>query len=92
LLVDCAVRHPSAHFRLNLNTSADEYNPQLTQDELGLYFVRNPGALGAGDIYVTTRSSINADLGNPNLVANVNGATIGDFDPSVTADGLVMYL
>lgn len=77
---------------LNLNTSAFEYNPQLTQDELGMYFVRDPGEVGGPDIYVTTRASIDADFSNPTVVANVNGATTGEYHPTVTADGLTMYL
>lgn len=76
----------------NLNTSASEINPQLTPDELGLYFVRQPGDVGGADIYVATRSDINADFGNPIIVPNVNGATTDEVHPTVTADGLTMYL
>ena len=77
---------------VNLNTSAVEFNPQLTPDELGMYFARSPGRIGGTDLYVTTRSDIRADFSNPTVVANVNGAATNEYHPAVTADGLTLYL
>jgi hypothetical protein len=77
---------------VNLNTAATEVNPRLTADELGLYFVRVPGAIGQWDIYLATRAQIGGDFGTPVPVGGVNGAATDEFDPTLTADGLTMYM
>jgi hypothetical protein len=57
-----------------VNTSAGEGFPSISTDGLSLYFTSNQsGSLGGGDIWVTTRSSIEANWSKPvNLGPNVN--------------------
>jgi hypothetical protein len=57
-----------------VNTSAYEGFPSISTDGLSLYFASNQsGSLGGGDIWMTTRSSIEANWSKPvNLGPNVN--------------------
>src|SRR4051812_39724606 len=46
----------------DLNTTANEFSPRLTLDELGLYFARSPGMIGGWDIYAATRTEVGGDF------------------------------
>ncbi len=76
----------------DLNTAATESGPRLTADQLGLYFNRNPGSVGQWDIYLATRAQVGDDFGVPRPVAGINASTTNETSPTVTADGLTMYL
>ena len=58
----------------NINTTATEGCPFISPDNLSLFFASDrPGTLGLADIYVSTRTSVNAPWGTPvNLGAIVN--------------------
>jgi predicted secreted protein len=60
-----------------VNTSAYEGFPSISTDGLSLYFASNqPGSLGGSDIWMTTRSTIEANWSKPvNLGPNVNSSS-----------------
>lgn len=67
-----------------------EANPRLTADQMGLYFVR-PDSNSNWDIYVAIRTQVGGDFGDPVRVVGIN-STANEFDPTLTTDGLTMYL
>jgi Tol biopolymer transport system component len=76
-------------------TSGDSY-PSLSSDGLTLYFsdyysgTPRPGGLGAGDIWMTTRSIHGAPWGTPvNLGPPLNSSTL-DMSPTISGDGLTL--
>jgi hypothetical protein len=76
----------------NVNSTATDSQPFLTQDELQLWFSSSrSGGQGGDDIYMATRTSKDADFGQPTLVAGVNTAG-NDTRPTLTADGLNIYI
>lgn len=71
-----------------VNTAMEDGGAHLTEDELTMYLSTRPA--NTSQIYVATRSSVQAAFSTPSTVANVN---IGDnFSPSLTSDGRTMYL
>jgi Tol biopolymer transport system component len=74
-----------------LNTSDDEWDPQLSPDGLRIYFTAYPFAGGAGkrDIVVASRADSTAAFSAPVLVGGVNG-TSNDHNQALTADELVI--
>jgi Tol biopolymer transport system component len=79
-----------------INSSGDEGGPCISIDGLALYFFSNRDSthsdwLGTGDLYVATRKNI-TDPWNPpmKLGGMVNGPSY-DGDPSISADGLMLY-
>jgi hypothetical protein len=76
----------------NVNSTSTDSQPFLSQDELQLWFSSNrAGGQGGDDIYMATRTSKDADFGQPQTVAGVNTAG-NDTRPSLTADGLNIYI
>jgi hypothetical protein len=82
-----------------LNTAQHEYYARISPDNRTIYFARrNPnddagGAYGiSGEIMVATRSVPSGPFGAPQVVPNVNDPTATDLSPTVTGDGLTMYL
>ena len=69
-----------------------DYSPELTDDGLTLYFSSSrPGGLGEGDLYVTTRESIDDPWAPPqNLGPNVNTPYF-EGQPSISANGKTLY-
>jgi Tol biopolymer transport system component len=77
-----------------LNTTGVERAAQLSPDELTIYFASDrggSGSLGMTDIYVATRLSSAASFGTPAVLAGVNSSGLDD-RPSITADGLFLYM
>ncbi|HUV66084.1 MAG TPA: ankyrin repeat domain-containing protein, partial [Sedimentisphaerales bacterium] len=76
----------------SVNSSAREYDPSVSADELELYFNSpRPGGLGQADIWVTTRKTKADPWGTPvNLGPTVNSPA-GEHAPSISADGLSLY-
>ncbi len=65
-----------------------EYAPRLSHDALDLYFVsRRPGGLGALDIWVSHRSSLDAPFGEPVDVSILNSEA-NDTNAAIAHDGL----
>jgi len=75
-----------------VNSSAGEWNPEISADGLSIYFASNrPGAYGLGDLYVATRPTTNDDWGQPvNLGPTFNTSSY-DEAPSISDDGLELY-
>jgi len=75
-----------------VNSSAQEFDPSISADELELYFNSyRPGGFGKADIWVTTRKTKADPWGSPvNLGPTINSPA-GDKGPSISADGLSLY-
>jgi len=75
-----------------VNTAYWEQCPSISADGLSLCFSSTcPGGYGSDDLWVTTRASVSDPWGPPvNLGATVNSSA-GDFDASISADGLVLF-
>ncbi|MFC1635553.1 hypothetical protein ACFL5Z_11985 [Planctomycetota bacterium] len=74
-----------------VNSSAFELDPSLSEDELTLMFVSSrPGSSGFFDIWMTTRSTIDAPWSNPVNLEVVNSGS-WDMDPSLSKNGLELY-
>ena len=88
---DLVFRNP-ANLGPTVNSSADEYDPAISADELELYFNSyRPGGLGEADLWVTTRKTKADPWGSSvNLGPTVNSPA-GDKAPSLSADGLSLY-
>ena len=76
----------------NVNTSAWDYDPSISADELELYIMSNrSGGYGGRDLWVTTRASVSDPWGTPvNLGPTVNTA-YDDCCPDISADGLSLF-
>jgi len=71
--------------------SNDAWSPDISVDGLSLYFASTRvGGYGSGDIWVTTRLTVEDPWGEPmNLGANVN-SSINEGFASISADGLTL--
>jgi len=76
----------------SINSSADDGRPSLSSDGLTLFFrTDRPGGFGGGDIYLTTRATINDPWGEPiNLGPTVN-TVFWECGPSISRDGTILY-
>lgn len=76
----------------SVNSSAHEYDPSISADELELYFNSyRPGSFGEYDIWMTTRKTKADPWGIPvNLGPTVNSPA-GELAPSISTDGLSLY-
>jgi len=75
-----------------VNSASSDYGTCLSADGLEMYFTsERPGGFGSGDIWVSTRQSVNDPWGPPaNLGEPVNGPYSESY-PSLSSDGLTMY-
>ncbi|MCH8120803.1 MAG: PD40 domain-containing protein [Planctomycetes bacterium] len=75
-----------------VNSSANEYDPSISPDELELYFNSyRPGGFGNADIWVTRRKTKVDPWDTPvNLGPTVNSSA-HDYAPSISVDGLSLY-
>ena len=80
------------HLGPTVNSSAEEYDPSISADELELYFNSyRPDGLGQADLWVTTRKT-KADLwGSPVNLGPTLTSPVGDKGPCISADGLSLY-
>ena len=76
-----------------LNSTSDDYEPNLSIDGLTLFFVSTrAGGIGPSDIYVSTRPTTAAPWSPPaNLGAPVNAAGIVNDDPYLTENQLTLF-
>lgn len=80
------------HTPLNLaeiNTAGLEGAPDITSDDLALYFTSDRNGPD-DDIWVATRSSVSASFGEPVEVAELN-SSYSESAPSLTSDGLTIF-
>ncbi|MHC4109502.1 MAG: TolB family protein [Planctomycetota bacterium] len=75
-----------------VNTSAQDFGPSISADDLQLYFSSNRlGGSGDIDLYVTTRPTTSDPWGPPvNLGSTVN-SSYSEHSPDISADGLSLY-
>ena len=75
-----------------LNTSQDDFRPNLRRDGLEIFFDSNrPGGIGGLDLWTSTRTSTSDPWATPsNLGAGVN-STVNDLRPSLSWDGTTLY-
>ncbi|MCP4261397.1 MAG: hypothetical protein GY774_28430 [Planctomycetes bacterium] len=78
-----------------VNSSYDEFRPQISSDGLSLFFSDNdwgnpvrPEGQGQADIWVTTRDSRQAEWGEPVNLGPLVNSSQHDVAPSLSADGL----
>jgi Tol biopolymer transport system component/tetratricopeptide (TPR) repeat protein len=83
-----------------VNSSAAEASPSISADGLSLFFCdgargfsapQRPGGLGGVDLWVTTRTSPEAEWQPPlNLGPTINSTSF-DAEPAISSDGLSLY-
>jgi hypothetical protein len=75
-----------------INSQFVDAQPELSSDELSLYFVSNrPGGFGANDIWVSRRACLDCPWEQPvNLGTVINGSS-GDGGPNLSNDGHVLF-
>ncbi|MHC4537158.1 MAG: M56 family metallopeptidase [Planctomycetota bacterium] len=75
-----------------VNSSLREQSSDISEDGLELYFSSGrQGGFGSGDLWVTTRTTIDDPWVEPvNLGQKVN-SSVDDHSPSISADGLLLY-
>ena len=75
-----------------VNSEYEDYGPGISADRLSLYFSSNrPGTYGGPDLWVTTRTTVNGDWGEPvNLGPTVN-SSLWEARPKLSADGLTLF-
>jgi hypothetical protein len=78
-----------------VNSTADDYAPELSADGIELYFASTrPAGTGTGstNLWVARRPSTTATWGSPTLVpGTVNATGVRTDDPRLTRDGLTMF-
>jgi hypothetical protein len=74
-----------------LVSSSEDSGPVVDSIERSLYFSSDRAGGGRFDIYLSTRPTVNAPWGAPGLAPGVNTAD-DDFDPFITASGLLLFL
>ena len=72
----------------SVNTSLMEWGPDISADDLSLYFAR--GTNWNGDIWIASRASALDPFGAPQAVAEVNTSD-GEAGPNISDDGLTLY-
>ncbi len=75
-----------------VNSGFFEGGPAISSDGLELYFISDrPGGSGSFDLWVTTRATPSDPWGEPvNLGPTIN-SSVGEWYPSISADGLVLF-
>jgi Tol biopolymer transport system component len=90
----CNAAHPFANPILvdGVNsTNANDHGARLSLDELSVYFHSDRGG-GSIDLYTATRPSRNASFANLTALTSLNDPATDDAWPSVTADGLSIFI
>jgi serine/threonine protein kinase/Tol biopolymer transport system component len=82
---------PAVNLGPKVNSSVHDYCPWISRDSLELYFesVRS-GGYGAGDIYVTRRTTENDPWGEPVNLGPVVNSPYEDGIPALSPDGLLL--
>jgi Tol biopolymer transport system component len=79
---------PPANLGNQVNRPADDHGPDLSGDELALYFYSYRS--GSGDLFYTSRDSKSAPWQGVRALGAVNTGS-SERDPSISADGLTLY-
>jgi hypothetical protein len=73
-----------------IDTAANEWSAWLSVDRLTIYFARDQPC--CNQLYSATRASVQDPFGTPTALTALNDQTAQTSNPTVTADGLTMYL
>jgi WD40-like Beta Propeller Repeat len=75
-----------------VNSAFEEFLPEMSKNELSLYFASNrPGPFGGEDLWVSRRATRNDDWGEPlNLGPNVN-TSFNERSPALSRDGHFLF-
>jgi hypothetical protein len=76
-----------------VNTPGEESAPALSDDQLSLYFNRNPNLPGDNDedLYVTRRADRRAPWGEPVPLATINTPDFHERNATLSRDGLLLF-
>jgi hypothetical protein len=74
-----------------LNTSADERNPRISEDGLKLYFTTTSTSSGFPDVMVTSRTTLAAPFGTPVAAPGVNTSS-SELHPFLSLASTRLYL
>ena len=75
-----------------VNSSSDDLGTEISADGLELYFSSNrPGGFGDWDLYVALRATTQDDWGTPMNLGSPPNSQYGDWEPSISTDGLTLY-
>lgn len=87
---------PPINLGPKVNSVYDELFPSISSDGRELYFsdwlAIRPGGCGLGDVWVTTRSSIDDPWGDPNSPGPSINGLYNDGSPYISGDGQSLYL
>jgi len=76
----------------NVNSTSGEVGPSISADGLTLYFISNrPGGTGGYDIWMTTRSSMDADWEPAVNLGQPTNSQYSYWEPSISSEGLSLY-
>jgi len=75
-----------------INSPSSDYSACTSTDGLELYFCsERPGGFGAGDIWISTRKSVNDPWDPPSNLGSTVNSPYSDSYPSLSSDGLTLY-
>jgi len=75
-----------------VNSAGTDQGPAISKDELELYFVREVGGVGLGDLWVSTREHKKDPWGDPqNLGDKFINTSARESTPALSRDGLRLY-
>jgi hypothetical protein len=75
-----------------INTSALDITVNIAADGLSLFLTSDrPGGYGGWDIWVSTRTSVDDQWGEPQNLGSIVNSSAFDYTPSISADGLTLY-
>ena len=75
----------------NVNSTADDGAPNISEDQLTLYFASNRiGGQGSYDLWAATRTAPSEDFGSITNLYTVNSSS-NDGTPNISSDGLMLY-
>ena len=76
----------------NVNSTSGESGPSISANGLTLYFISDrSGGAGGYDIWMTTRSSTDADWGPAVNIGQPPNSQYSYWEPSISSDGLSLY-
>ena len=82
---------PPENLGPKVNSSVNDFSPNISSDGLTLFFQSRRGTGGPADIWVTTRATTEDEWGAPvSLGSQINSAQ-SDCNPSISADGTTLY-
>jgi hypothetical protein len=83
---------PPSNMGPTVNSPNFDGGPSIAADGLSLYFFSTrPGGFGAGDLWVTTRATVDDSWNSPNILEAIVNSAFDEYAPCISADGLELY-